>query len=238
MSVRPLPAAALLCALLLAPAARPAAQGEVRLPVVSLRYENGAGYRQMAPDLEAEEDEEMEAYSERHKVTVRLKEQWSDDLTTNLYTILARKDSVEPSESYLYLILNPDLAWRLGPRVQWKAALRSKLTWLEPELSPDADLDLLGLLARTSLVLRLHQRLKLTPSLQGAFDLYQDPADAAKNAQVYTAGVLLESRLRPGLDLTGRFRGSYRYPLGEDSTVERLFNNEFALALSWDPNRR
>jgi hypothetical protein len=232
-------AAALLCGLMLAAAVPSAAQDSPRLPVLSLRYEHGTGYRQMAPDPESELEEEpgMEAYSERHKVTLRLREQWSRQLTTNLYTVFSCKDSDDPSESYAYVYLSPDLAWQIDPRVRWSLTLRSKLTWLEPELSPDGALDLLGLLAKTSFTVRVHDRLRVTPSLQSAFDLYQDPAETTDNAQIYTAGLSLQSRLTDGLDLTGRYRGSFRFPLGKDSTVERLFNNELTLALTWDPNR-
>jgi hypothetical protein len=242
MTDRPVAAVRLFCSLLLAALAAPtpsAAEDSPRLPVVTLRYENGLGYREMAPDPEGEveEEPEMEAYSERHKLTLRLKEQWSKALTTNLYAVAFYKNSEVASDSYAYLYLHPNLAWSLSRRVKWTVSFRSKLTWFEPEIAPlDRSADLLGLLAKTSVSMKLHDRLKLIPSVQGAFDLYQDPEDLSRTSQTYTAALSLQSELAEGLDLTGRYRGSFRYPLGADSTVEQLFNNEFALALTWDPN--
>jgi len=236
MNARSAPAA---LAVLRALAALPsAAEGSPLLPG-SLRYEHGLGYREMAPDPEApeEDDMEMEDYSRRHKLTLRLKEQWSDTLTTNLYTVAALKDSEDASESYGYFYLNPDLAWALSRRLKWGLSLRSKLTWLEPDASLGGPVDLLGLLAKTSLTWKAHERLKLVSSLQGAFDLYQDPARLGKTAQTYTAGLSLESKLADGLGLVGRYRGSFRYPLGPEATIDRLSNNELALAVSWDPNK-
>ena len=81
MNARRLPAlravratAVLLIAVAAAPALQATDEGPL-LPVVSLRYENGFGYREMAPDPDApaEEDTQMEDYSRRHKLTLRLK---------------------------------------------------------------------------------------------------------------------------------------------------------------------
>lgn len=229
--------AVLLLTVVLAPAL-PAGDEGPRLPVVSLRYENGCGYREMVPDPDAPagEDAQMEDYSRRHKLTLRLKEQWSDGLVSNLYTVAARKDSDDASESYAYFYVNPDLAWTVGPRLKWSFAARCKLTWLEPGAFLDSPVDLLGLVAKTSLTWRLAERVKLVPSLQSAFDLYQDWADPGRTAQTYSAGLALESELAEGVELVGRYRGSFRFPLGPLGTIDRLSNNEFSLSLTWDPN--
>lgn len=45
---------------------------EIKLPVFFLRYDGGLG------------SEEIEPSSQRHKATLRIKEEWSDILATNL----------------------------------------------------------------------------------------------------------------------------------------------------------
>ncbi len=57
---------------------------EIKLPVFSLRYDSGLGSEEIEP--EEGEEEELDPSSQRHKVTLRIKEEWSDELTTNLYT--------------------------------------------------------------------------------------------------------------------------------------------------------
>jgi len=44
--------------------------------------------------IEPEEGEEkgIGPSSQRHKVTLQIKEEWSDELTTNLYTAVSRKE--------------------------------------------------------------------------------------------------------------------------------------------------
>jgi len=58
--------------------------------VFFLRYDGGAGSEEIEP--EDIEEEQLEPSSQRHKLTLRIKEEWSDSLTTNLYTAVARKE--------------------------------------------------------------------------------------------------------------------------------------------------
>jgi hypothetical protein len=210
----------------------PAAAQEVQLPVFFLRYDGGVGSEEIEPE-EAEE-EQMEPSSQRHKVTLRVKEEWSDSLTTNLYTAVSRKEYFLQSGSYLYFYLNPDITWEITDRFRWKLGVRSKWIWYD-ELDSKGDLkDITSLQARTELVVRLLDRLRLTPFFLGVFDLYRNEA---KTRQTYTAGLRLESRLSGAWILRGRYRGILRTPLGETSAVPARYNHEFGLNLSWDPNR-
>jgi len=47
---------------------------EIKLPVFFLRYDGGVGSEEIEP--EEGEEEEIEASSQRHKVTLRIKEEW------------------------------------------------------------------------------------------------------------------------------------------------------------------
>jgi len=217
-----LPLAAALLALPLLCSAQPK-----RLPVFFLRYDGGVGWKEIEP--EDSEEERLEEYSQRHRITLRIKEQWSEDFTTNLYTVFSDKQSSLSPGSYSYFYINPDFTWDLTERIRWSAGLRSK--WTRYERGSN-DLD--SLLAKTEFTLRVVDGLKLAPFVQGVFDLYEDPA---KTQASYVAGLGLESRLSPAWRLSGRYRSIIRSALGAESTVAGRYNQEFGINLSWDPNK-
>lgn len=208
---------------------------DIKRPVFFLRYDGGRGIEELMPEEVEEEDEaKLAIESQRHKFTFRIKEQWSDDLTTNLYSAASWKVSDDTSENYTYFYLNPNCIWDISDRLRWRSEFRSKWTWdVEPEEVESAP-DLTSLLAKTELTFKVLDQLKITPSLRGVFDLYQS---SEKIQQTYTAGLRLESRINPQLRLSGRYRGILRAPLGTESTVNNRFNNEFGINLSWDPNK-
>jgi hypothetical protein len=211
--------------LLLLPLLSPAQ--EPKLPVLFLRYDGGVGIEEIEP--EEIEEEQVETSSQRHRVSLRIKEQWSDDFTTNLYATVSRKEYFLQSGSYSYFYLAPEFAWDVTDRIQWSTGLRSKWTWYDQK--PE---DLTSLLAKTELAISVLDGLKLTPFVQGIFDLYQDRTRAQ---QTYIAGLGLESRLSAGWKLNGRYRGIARTALGTGSAVLGQYNHEFGVNFSWDPNK-
>lgn len=222
---------ALLSLLLLPPFSCPAQ--EMKLPVFTLRYESAVGSVEAEPE-EGEEEGELEPSSRRHLASLRIKEQWSGALTTNLYTAVSRKESLLEPGSYLYFYLNPDVSWKVSDRLTWSAALRSKWIWYDEPDSDGRPKDLTTLLARTELSFRLPGDLKLTPSLQSVLDLYRNEE---KVRQLYTAGIGLETRLGEEWRVNGRCRGILSLPLGQPSTVAEKLNYELGVSASWDPNR-
>ncbi len=221
---------ALLPLLLLPPLFCPAQ--EMKLPVFTLRYEGGVGSVEAEPG--EGEAEELEPSSRRHLASLRIKEQWSGALTTNLYAAVSRKECLLEAGSYLYFYLNPDVSWKVNDRLTWSAALRSKWVWYDEPDSDGRPKDLTTLLARTELSVRLLEDLKLTPSLQSVLDLYRNEE---KVRQLYAAGVGLETRLGEGWRVSGRCRGILSLPFGEPSTVAGKLNYELGLSATWDPNR-
>jgi hypothetical protein len=213
-------------------AALPASAQEMKLPVFFLRYDGGVGTEEIEPE-DVEEEQQLEATSHRHKVTLRVKEQCSDELLTDLYAAVARKQYLEDTGSYTYFYLNPDFSWDITDRVQWSTGFRSKWTFYDEPDSFGDPKDFTALLLKTELALRLLKELKLVPFAQGVLDLYRDEKD---RQQTYVAGLGVESRLRGDWRLTGRYRGILRLPLGAESTVAGRFNHEFGVNLSWDPN--
>ena len=204
---------------------------DMKLPVFFLRYDGGVGSERIEP--EDVEEELFEASSQRHKVTLRIKEEWSEALTTNLYTALARKEYFLEPGSYTYFYLNPDFAWDITERLQWSTGFRSKWAFYDEPDTSGQPRDFTNLWLKTELSFRLLRELKLVGLLQSVFDLYENEENTE---QTYVAGLGVESRLRGDWRLTGRYRGILRLPLGPESTAASRFNHEFGVNLSWDPN--
>jgi hypothetical protein len=204
---------------------------DIKLPVFFLRYEGGTEVE----DLDEEEEEDGSIFdSQRHKLTLRIKEQWSDAFTTNLYTAAYFKLYDDPSDNYRYFYLNPNYIWDIGDRIRWSSEFRCKWTMYEELDSFGKSKDVTSLRAKTELPVKLLDQLKVIPSFQGVFDLYENPE---KRQQIYTAGIRLESRINPQLRLNSRYRAILRAPLGPESTVSGEDKHEFGVNLSWDPNK-
>ena len=213
----------------------PAAAQQSRRPVFFLHYDGSVGYAELNPEAVEEEDEEMLAIeSYRHKITLRIKEQLNNDLTTNLYSAVSWKIYEDGSDDYTYFYLNPDCVWDITDRIRWRSELRSKWTWYDQPDSEGKSKDITSLLVKTELTLKVLDQLKVIPSFRSVYDLYRNDA---KLQQTYTAGLSFESRINPALRFTGRYRGIFRAPLGAESDVSSRLNNEFGLNLTWDPNR-
>ena len=205
---------------------------EIKLPVFSLRYDGGLGSEEIEP--EEGEEEELEPSSQRHKVTLRIKEEWRDELTTNLYTAVSRKEYFHQSGSYSYFYLNPDIAWEITDRIKWYTGFRSKFIFYDELDSEGNPKDYTSLLAKTYITFKPVDKLKIIPSYQGVFDLYQNQE---KTQTTNTFGLSVAYTIMDNVQVGGRYRGSLRSSLGEQSTVPLRVNNEFGVNVSWDPNK-
>lgn len=201
---------------------------EIKLPVFFLRYDGGAEFEEL------EEEDESPFDSQRHKITFRIKEQWGDGFTTNLYTAVLFKLYDDPSNNYWYCYVNPNYIWDITDRLRWTSEFRSKWTLYNELDSDNNSKDLTSLRAKTELTFKPLEQLKIIPSFQSVFDLYENPE---KVQQIYTAGLRFESRINPQVRLTGRYRAIMRASLGPESTVAGEDKHEFGLNLSWDPNK-
>ena len=204
---------------------------EMKLPVFFLYYDCGLGSEEIMP--EEGEEEEIEASSQRHKVTLRIKEEWSDELTTNLYTAVSCKEYYHQSGSYSYFYLNPDVAWKITDRIKWYTGFRSKFTFYDGLDADDLSKDFTSLLAKTNFTFKPADKLKIIPSFQSVFDLYQNEA---KTQTTQTFGLIITSTI-DNVRVGGRYKGILRHPLGEQSTIPIRFNNEFGVNVNWDPNK-
>ena len=199
---------------------------EIKWPVFSVKYDGGLGSEQI------EEEEEIEPSSYRHTVTLRIKEELAAALIVNLYTAVSRKEYLLEKGSYTYTYLNPDIAWSITDTIKWYGGFRSKWTIYDEPDSKGLSKDVSSLLAKTNVAVKLLDVLKLSPSVQGAYDLYENEE---KSRQTYTFGIGVDASLG-SVTVGGNYRGILRYPLGEQSTVLSRFNHEFGMDVSWDPN--
>ena len=212
--------------------ARPGVGQDMKLPVFFLRYDGGLGYEEILPAEEGEE-EEIEPYSQRHRVTLRIKEEWSGTLVTNLSAAVSRKTYTREKGSYTYFYLYPDLAWAVSENIKWTCGFRSKFTDYDEEDEAGHSKDLTSLLAKTGFTFKVADRLKIMPAYQAAFDLHEY-AGYSQATQTFGLGI---SSVFDAVRLSARYRGILRDDLGTASTVDFRFNNEFGLNVSWDPNR-
>jgi hypothetical protein len=201
---------------------------EIKWPVFFLRYEGGADIEEL------DEANESPFDSQRHKITLRIKEQLSDSVTTNLYSTLSWKYAKVPSDEYTYFYLNPNFIWDINERLRWRSDFRSKWTWDAPIDTLDSPSDLLSLRAKTELTFKVMKQLKIIPSFQSVFDVDTELED---RKQVHTAGLRLESKINPQVKLNARYRAILQARLGEASNVTKRDKHEFGINLSWDPNK-
>jgi hypothetical protein len=203
---------------------------EIKLPVFYLRYDGGTQFEQL------EDEEESVLDYQRHRFTFRIKEQWSDDFTTNLYAAIFYKLYDDPLDNYWYCYVNPNYIWDITDRLRWSSAFRSKWTVYKEPDSDGNSKDLTSLRVKTELTYRVLEQLKIIPSLQGVFDLFDY---SPKDQHIYTAGLRFESRIGAQVRMNGRYR--LILPAAPDS--ERRFSvtdieHEFGVNVSWDPNKR
>jgi len=220
----------LVCAAVWAVACVVAGEGafalDPKLPIFTVKYDGGYGSE------ENDEADEVEPGSYRHTVLLRVKEELSRDFMLNLYSALSRKRYLTESGSYLYGYVNPDMAWYIVESLKWYAGLRAKWVGYDELDTEGRSKDYGSYLAKTDMTIKPVDRLKLIPSLQGVWDVHEN---AQKSAQTYTAGLNMSSRFG-GWELSGRFRGSVRLPLGGESDITSRFNAEVGLSGTWDPN--
>jgi len=194
---------------------------EIKRPVFFLRYEGGT------KSEESEDEEESLLEYQRHKITLRIKEQFSDELTINLYTTAFLKLYDDPGDTdYWYFYLKPNCIWDITDRVRWTTEFRSKWKY-DFDSGSDYHIDITSLLAKTELSVKLLEQLKIIPSFKSVIDLYENPQTVE---QTYTAGLRFESRINPQVRLNGRYRVILPVPPDPEK-------HEFGINLSWDPNK-
>ncbi len=200
---------------------------EAKLPVFFLKYDGALG-------SEETEEESIEQSSNRHTVSLRIKEQFSKAFTANLLSAYSRKQYLLQTGSYWYFYAHPYFAFNLSDDVRWDAGFRSKWVLYDERDSKGLLKDYTSLLISTKLKFKIGEHVRLTPSAKAIYDLHEN---GEKSKQTYAIAFALDARIETVM-LGGRYRVIPRFPLTAQSEVPFRFNNEFGASVTWDPNRQ
>jgi hypothetical protein len=195
---------------------------EINLPVFYLKYDYGLGIE------EDEDTEDTEQTDNKHKVSLRIKDVWTDLLTTNLTFTFFNKSYEDRAGSYNYYALDPEFTFKFNKIIRLDTGFRSK--WYVYENSAN---DYIDLMFKTALTIKPIKQLSLIPSFKGTYSLYDDKE---RSKQTYVFGFGITSKLN-SIILSGRYRGTLRNPLNSESAVTLDYYNEFGVGLTFDPNK-
>jgi len=197
-----------------------------KLPVFFLRYSGSVGQE------EYEFEDELEAAAQRHTVSLRIKEELSNIFVTNLLTVYSRKEYFNQIGSYNYYYIYPDFTWKITDSVKWFNGFKVKWYFFDELDSFGEVKDYTTLLYNTDLTFKIGEDFEISPLAQALYELY---VNEEKSRQNYCLGIKLEYDMG-NVVLTGRYKTTLRWPLTEETTVEKRIDHEFGVGLVWDPN--
>ena len=198
----------------------PAFTQDLHLPIFYLKYDFGIGIE--------EDDGVTEQTDDKHKASFRIKERWSNILTTNLTFTFYDKNYVDGAGDYNYYSLYPEFTFRFNNSLKLDTGFRSKWVVYENTLNDYTDL-----MFKTTFTFKPIPQISLIPSFQGTYSLYNDEE---RSKQTYVFGFGITTKLNSFV-LSGSYRGTLRNPLNSDSTVNMDFYNQFSVGLTFDPNK-
>lgn len=197
-----------------------------KLPLFYLKYNGAVGQEE---DME---EEEMQTQAQRHTVSLRIKEELSKVFVTNIKTVYSRKEYFEQSGSYNYIYVYPDFTWKITDKIKWFNGFKVKW-YVYDELDSYGEVkDYTSLQYKTNFTFKIIEDFEFIPLLEMLYELYDNEE---KSRQNYSLGIKLEYDLG-GLVLSGKYKTTLRWPLTEDTIVEKRFDHEFGVTLTWDPN--
>ena len=202
---------------------------DVKLPVFYLRYSGGLGAEQLE-----EEAEELDPSSLRNSVSLRIKEEFSPLLTTNLTLYYSTKDYYEQSGDYEYFYLKPEISYDLTDRLTLGGEFRSKWVVYDEPGSDGESKDYVALTGGVSTVYKPRTGTRITTTFKSNFDVYENDT---KSLQSYAGGLRVESRVQNGTTLGANYRGTGYSALGSASEASRRATHEFGVSVTWDPNK-
>jgi hypothetical protein len=198
-----------------------------KLPVFFLKYNGALGQEE---DIE---EQEMLAEAQRHTVSLRIKEELSKAVVTNIKTVYSRKEYFEQSGSYNYVYVYPDVTWKITDKIKWFNGFKVKWYFYD-ELDTYGNVkDFTSLQYKTDFTFKMIEDFEFIPLFEILYELYENEE---KSRQNYSLGIKLEYDF-DGLILSGKYKTVLRWPLAEDTVVEKRFDHEFGVSLTWDPNK-
>jgi len=197
-----------------------------KLPVFYLKYNGAVGQEE---DID---EEEMEAQAQRHTISLRIKEELSKVFVTNVTSVYSRKEYFEQSGSYNYVYVYPDFTWKITDKIKWFNGFKAKWYFYDELDSYGEVKDYTSLQYKTNFTFKIIEDFEFIPLLEMLYELYNNEE---KSRQNYTLGIKLKYDFG-NLVLSGRYKTILRWPLLENTVVEKRFDHEFGVSLTWDPN--
>jgi hypothetical protein len=199
-----------------------------KLPVFTVKYELTEG---TIEDPDPDEDILIPA-SLRNTVTFQVREA-AAPFGFGLAARYSAKDYLLQSGDYAYVSLDQDSTLKAADFLKLGLAFGGK--WAHSPL-PDASglsKDYLALKTKADAEIEVFDGTALDFGISAEYDLYEA---AEKARHLYTAGAGVTSRLGEW-EVSGRYRGVFRLPLGAASTAQATMLNEGSFTFHWDPNR-
>jgi len=197
-----------------------------KLPIFYLKYNGAVGQEENI------EDQMLEANAQRHTVSLRIKETLSKAIVTNLTTAFSRKEYFSQNGSYKYFYVFPDVTWKISDKIRWYNGFKVKWYTYDERDSYNEIKDYTSLDYRTNLTFKIIDNFEFIPVFQILYELYENET---KSRQNYSLGLRLKYDFGNWI-LSGRYKTTLRWPLAEDTVVQKRFDHEFGVSLTWDPN--
>jgi len=195
------------------------------LPVFTLRYELAHGIR------EDPEEEALLPSSLRNTMSLRIKED-ADPALFDLTLRYSVKDYFMTVGDYGYFEMEHEQAWRVSDPLKLGFVLgMKKVDFPEPGVDGWAK-DYVSFKAGPTAAVTLGGT-RMDLSLCARYDLAEND-DRSFQAYVVSSGV--SSRLSGWL-LSVRYRGEFRLPFDQASSVSQLAYNTCSFSLTWDPSK-
>jgi hypothetical protein len=196
------------------------------LPVFTLRYELAHGVR------EDPEEEQLLPSSLRNTVSFRIKED-ADPAVFDLTVRYSLKDYYMASGDYGYFEVEHEQAWRVSDPLKLGFLLgMKKVDFPEPDTAGWVK-SYVSFKAGPTAALTFTGGTRLDASLSARYDLAENDD---RSFQAYIVSTGLSSRLSGWL-LAVRYRGEFRLPFDQASSVGQLGYNTYSLTLTWDPSK-
>ena len=196
------------------------------LPITTMRVETSSG------SDEDPDDGTLQPSSLRTTATVRIKEEASPD-AFGLTVRGAWKDYYEQSGDYSWIEVEQDGTLRLAEPLKLGYAAGVKdLSWAQLD-SDGLSKDSLAVKAAATATLTIARGTTLEAGLAGRLQM---GVNTARSLQSWVVGTSFNTRMGEWL-LGVRYRGEFRLPLGEASSVTSTADHTGVLSLEWDPNR-
>ena len=217
------------CAALILLCALASVVGAQSLPVFYLKYSGGVGQEEIEED-----DAGLEPASLRNSVSLRIKEEISPALVTDLTVFYSTKDYHVQAGDYSYFYLKPQVSYDLTDRVTLATELRSKWVFYPDQVDADGESkDYLSLTGGLETIYKPRTGTRITASVKSNFDLYENET---RQEQSHAFGLRIQSRL-DAVIVGANYRGTFYTPLGAANPDTDALSHEFGASLTWDTNK-